>query len=201
MSNEVKVTILPPGRCEGAGDLHAWSGRRLAGLTGMPGPIEKKGKLRKSKKQRMSKQQRAARRAADEKDPIAELNRMAAGGNAGAIRTLAAQNVSTTLPRTEAELQAAMSERARRSGIVSPSKAQCRAWGVPWPLRRGWKEKLLARANGGQAPPPAPRKLVFVTRARARLDRLERLEREAKSPRTITGPLYGPSDDDSVPWG
>lgn len=33
---EVKITRLPPGVALGAGDLHAWAKRRLAGRGGVP---------------------------------------------------------------------------------------------------------------------------------------------------------------------
>lgn len=44
MSDEVKVTVLPPGRAVGAGDLQAWALRRSAGEWGVPETKKEKRK-------------------------------------------------------------------------------------------------------------------------------------------------------------
>ena len=46
MSDEVKITILPPGRAEGCDDLRQWGSRRLVGNAGVWDKKDKKGKNR-----------------------------------------------------------------------------------------------------------------------------------------------------------
>ena len=46
MSDEVKVTVLPPGRAEGCDDLRQWGSRRLVGKAGVWDKKDKTGKKR-----------------------------------------------------------------------------------------------------------------------------------------------------------
>lgn len=241
----VKVTICPPGKAKGAGDLHTWALRRQAGLSGLPD--ERAPVVKKKLKHRKAKADKFHRRAAREKCEAAGIDIPAYGVRnkdlKAALRKLGTDSaalvqvelaaraesnlaaargelplpeppqpkpvkpVTATLPRTLDELMAALSEKAQAAGVPTPKRAQARAWGIPWPLQRGWMERLFAVANGGQAPPrEPPRGAVLVTRARARLDREEREEREAAAnrsePRVTTGSRYVPSDDDDdrPPW-
>ena len=47
--DEVKVTVLPPGRAYGAGDLSEWASRRMVGKAGVP-----TGKQKRNEKRRLN---------------------------------------------------------------------------------------------------------------------------------------------------
>ena len=71
MTDEPKITVLPPGIAKGAGDLQRWAGRRLAGRSGVPEPKNRHKRKRHKAHRWTAREQeelaldQAARRAAD----------------------------------------------------------------------------------------------------------------------------------------